>query len=542
LRTPFQLVHHRIEPTLPTSIAHMVGFERHEAGQVVDVVIGADQEQPPIVAVGAPHHTPALRLGTKYIRPSTSDAGREHTDRTCSVIGWRAPTPGLDSMPTSAAPGRPVRHNLPAPVTRCIGREGEVAAIRARLEEARLLTLTGVGGCGKTRVALEVADAVIDQYADGVWLVELNPLADAALVPHSVAAVLHVRHAAGQTAVGALTSRLRGRQLLLVLDNCEHLLEACAALIDALLRACPDLRVLATSREPLRVNGEIAWRVPSLAVPDPLHLPPLIELQRNPAVELFVERARAVEPRFSPSQHNAAAVAEVCARLDGIPLALELAAARVSALPVSQLAARLDQRFRLLTGGSRAGLPRHRTLRAALDWSYDLLSEPERHVFERLAVFSGGCSLEAAEAVCAGDGIELQDVLDLLSELVDKSLVVADVAGDGTARYRLLETMREYARERLASTGTLRSVARRHAEYFVGFVAVFDTDHHLLRQFATLESTSLLDRLERDALGRFSTLRATDAGDPNQLADVVASFIRQVGDTRSVERFRGRVA
>jgi len=359
------------------------------------------------------------------------------------------------------------------------------------------VTLTGVGGCGKTRLALEVSRAVLDQYPDGVWLVELGPLADVALVPHSVAAVLGVRQAAGQTSISALTTRLRERRLLLVLDNCEHLLESCAALIDALLRACPDIRVLATSREPLRISGEIAWRVPSLAVPDPLHLPPLSELQRNPAVQLFVERARAVEPRFSLSDHSAA-VAEVCARLDGIPLALELAAARVSVLPVSQLATRLDQRFRLLTGGSRAALPRQRTLRATLDWSYDLLSVPERQVFERLAVFSGGCSLEAAEAVCAGDAIEPQDVLDLLAQLVGKSLVVADVARDGTARYWLLETMREYARERLASAGTLRAVARRHAEYFLRFVAALDPDQPMRRSMVTLGSSSLLDLAERE--------------------------------------------
>ena len=303
----------------------------------------------------------------------------------------------------------------------------------------------------------------MDHYPDGVWLVELAALADPALVPQTVAAVFNMREMPAQPIATALATALRGRSLLLVLDNCEHLLDACARLVDALLRACPELQVLATSREALGITGEMAWRVPSLPVPDPDELPPLAELEQNPAVRLFVERAAAVQPEFALIARNAAAVAQVCQRLDGIPLALELAAARIEALTVEQLAARLDQRFRLLTGGSRAALPRQQTLRATLDWSYDLLSDPERRLFNRLSVFAGGWTLEAAEAVCAGAGIERHDVLDLLLCLVRKSLVVAEEGGDGAERYRLLETLRQYAHERLLAAGEAETVHERHA-------------------------------------------------------------------------------
>jgi predicted ATPase/DNA-binding CsgD family transcriptional regulator len=370
---------------------------------------------------------------------------------------------GLAPMATLAAPRPLVRHNLPASLTSFIGRERELVEVQARLAGARLVTLTGVGGCGKTRLALEVARTVLDRYPDGVWLVERAALADAALVPQTVAAVFDLRELPGQAVANALATSLRGRNLLLVLDNCEHLLDACARLVDGLLRACPELRVLVTSREALGITGEIAWRVPSLPVPDPQHLPPFTQLGQSPAVRLFVERAAAVQPQFALSERNAAMVAQVCQRLDGIPLALELAAARIEALSVEQLAARLDQRFRLLTGGSRTALPRQQTLHATLDWSYDLLSEPERHLFNRLAVFAGGWTLEAAEAVGAGDGIEPEGVLDLLQHLVRKSLVVAEESGDSAERYRLLETLRQYAHERLVMAGELETVQQRHA-------------------------------------------------------------------------------
>jgi non-specific serine/threonine protein kinase len=348
-----------------------------------------------------------------------------------------------------------------------IGRDRELTEVQARLARVRLVTLTGVGGCGKTRLAVQVARAVLERYPDGVWLVELAALADAALVPQTVAAVFDLRELLGQPIADALATSLQRRSLLLVLDNCEHLLDACAHLVDGLLRTCPELRVLATSREALGITGEIAWRVPSLPVPDPHQHWPLAELERNPAVRLFVERAAAVQPQFRLSERTATAVAQVCQRLDGIPLALELAAARVEALTVDQVAARLDQRFRLLTSGSRTALPRQQTLHATLNWSYDLLSEAERRLFNRLAVFAGGWSLEAAERVCAGDGIEQQDVLDLQVRLVRKSLVVAEEGSDRAQRYRLLETLRQYTHERLTAAGELETVQERHADCYL---------------------------------------------------------------------------
>jgi predicted ATPase len=329
---------------------------------------------------------------------------------------------------------------LPAPLSSFVGREQELAQITVRLAGTRLLTLTGIGGCGKTRLALEVARTFIQvqDYPDGVWLVELGPLTDSALVAHEVAAVLGVRQAPQEPLLAALASALADRRLLLVLDNCEHMLDACATLIDGLLKSCPDLKVLATSREPIGIGGEVAWRVPSLALPDSQRVVPVAELARIPAVQLFVERAGA-KAGFALSERNAEAVAQVCQRLDGIPLALELAAGRLDALTVEQLAARLDKRFLLLTGGSRTTLPRQQTLVATLDWSYDLLSKPERRALERLAVFAGTWRLEAAEAVCASHDVADKDVLDLLGRLVRKSLVVVGEPGDGAKRFELLE-------------------------------------------------------------------------------------------------------
>jgi len=363
------------------------------------------------------------------------------------------------------------RHNLPTSLSSFIGREQELTDVQGLLACARLLTLTGVGGCGKTRLALEVASVVLDGYPDGVWLVELASLADGALVPQTVAALFNLRETLDQPIASSLAGALRERSLLLLLDNCEHLLDGCAQLVDRLLRACPELRVLATSREALGITGEIAWRVPSLPVPDPRQLPPFAELQHNPAVRLFVERASAVQPHFALTARNASAIAHVCQRLDGIPLALELAAVRIQALTVDQLAARLDQRFRLFTGGSRTALPRQQTLRATLDWSYDLLSDAEKRLFNRLSVFVAGWTLEAAEAVCGGDGLDEQDVLDLLQRLVRKSLVLAEDGRDGDARYRLLETLRQYAHERLTAAGDMEKIHRQHASYYSALAA-----------------------------------------------------------------------
>jgi predicted ATPase/class 3 adenylate cyclase/Tfp pilus assembly protein PilF len=364
-------------------------------------------------------------------------------------------------------------HNLPVQLTRFIGRERESAEVKRLLSTAYLLTLTGAGGCGKTRLALQVAADLTGEHGNGVWLVELASLSDPALVAQTVASTLGVREELGRLLIETLADSLRPRSLLLVLDNCEHLLSACAQLADRLLRACPNLRILATSREALGLLGEQTYRVPSLSLPDPSQLPSLERLQEYEAVQLFADRAALTQPAFAVTPANARALVQVCQRLDGIPLAIELAAARVKALPVEKIAERLDDMFRLLTGGSRTALPRQQTLRAAIDWSYHLLSEPEQRLLRRLSVFAGGWTLEVAEAVCAGAGIEEEDVLDLLTALVEKSLVQyeAPATGDsgcGEARYRLLETVRQYSRDRLLQAGEAEVVRGGHLEFFLG--------------------------------------------------------------------------
>lgn len=292
-------------------------------------------------------------------------------------------------------------NNLPQQVTSFIGREQEMAEVKGLLARTRLLTLTGAGGAGKTRLSLQVAADLLQGGGDGVWFVELAALADPNLVPQTVAQALGVREEPGRTILDTLVDYLKSRKLLLLLDNCEHVLNATAQLADTILRACPDVQILATSREGLNIPGETTYRIPSLSLPDPEQTPTPENLSQCEAVRLFVERAQAAQPSFRVNPHNAPAVAQICHRLDGIPLAIELAAARVRALPIEQIAAGLDDRFRLLTGGSRTALPRQQTLRALIDWSYDLLSPEERTLLRRLSVFAGGWTLEAAEAVCA---------------------------------------------------------------------------------------------------------------------------------------------
>jgi predicted ATPase/class 3 adenylate cyclase len=355
-------------------------------------------------------------------------------------------------------------NNLPRQLTSFIGREQEIAEIKQRLEQTTLLTIVGAGGAGKTRLALQVAADLLEEFADGVWLVELAPVSDAAQVPQAVASALGVRTEPGRPVADTVTEYLQPKQAMLILDNCEHVVAACAGITERLLRACPRLRFLCTSREALGVAGEVAWRIPSLSLPDPHHLPATERLSEYEAIRLFVERAAAVSPGFALTSEHAAAVASICQRLDGIPLAIELAAARVKVLSVSQVSARLDDRFRLLTGGSRTALPRQQTLRAAMDWSYDLLSEDERAVLRRLSVFAGGWTLEAVEAICAGQGVEEGEVLDVQSALVDKSLVVVEDLGS-QARYRLLETVRQYARDKLLEAGEAAVWRSRHRDW-----------------------------------------------------------------------------
>jgi predicted ATPase/DNA-binding CsgD family transcriptional regulator len=331
----------------------------------------------------------------------------------------------------------------------------------------RLLTLTGAGGSGKTRLALEVARDLLEAYPDGVWLVELAPLSEGALVPKAVAEALEVPERPQVPLADTLSDVLRDRQLLLVLDNCEHLLGATAQLVDKVLDSCPRVRILTTTREGLGVEGEIRWPVPPLSVPEPQGMPSSVELEAYESVRLFVERARGRDPSFSLTPENAPAVAEICRKLEGIPLAMELAAARVGTLSLEQTSERLTDSLKLLTGGGRTTVPRHRTLKGALEWSYELLSADEKKLFGSLSVFAGGWTLEASEVVGAGGGVEEGEILDLLSGLVEKSLVASRGGEQGGVRYRSLEPVRQYARAKLEEGDEAEHVRRRHAVFFL---------------------------------------------------------------------------
>ena len=374
----------------------------------------------------------------------------------------------------AAPPADGAGPQLPARLTSFVGREGEVDEVRAQLGRERLVTLTGPGGAGKTRLALEVAALAIGDFPDGARLVELAPLSDPGLVPQAVAAVLGVREGPGRSLEASIGEYLRNRRLLLVLDNCEHLLDAWAAGLQQVLQACPGVRVLATSRQALGIPGEVTWLVA------PLPAPPVAAGDVDPAaatgwaaVRLFVERARAARPGFALTDGNVAAVVQICRRLDGLPLALELAAARIKLLAPEQIAARLDDRFRLLTGGSRTAVPHHQTLLAAVEWSHELLDPAERALFARLAVFAGGFTLELAEAVGASPPVGAEDVLDLLTHLVDRSLVLFEPRTDGT-RYHLLETLRDFGLQRLAAGADEAATRARHAAALVDLAVSAD--------------------------------------------------------------------
>ena len=382
---------------------------------------------------------------------------------------------GAGRLPPPAQPAGPPRselpdsgkHNLPAPRTSFVGREREMVEVKRALAMTRLLTFTGAGGSGKTRLALEVARNIVNVYPDGVWLVELAALSNDELVPQAVARVLAVREQPGRAPTDTLVETLREKGTLLVLDNCEHLADPVARLLDTLLDSCPRLQVLATSRETLGLSGETIWRVSPLAVPDSDRLSAPRELTSYDAARLFVDRARMRLPSFELTPENAPSVAEICRKLEGIPLAIELATARVGALSIAEISERLRDSLGLLSTGGRTIVPRQRTLRGTLDWSFELLSEPEQVVFGRLSVFAAGCTLESAEAVAAGDVIQKHKVLNLLSRLADKSLVVGGTAKDGRTRYRMLEPVRQYALDRLEDSHQADAVRRRHAEFFL---------------------------------------------------------------------------
>src|SRR6185503_9031381 len=351
-------------------------------------------------------------------------------------------------------------NNLPAALSSFVGRTDELKAVQEALRQSRLVTLTGAGGAGKTRLALQVAADRVELHPDGVWLVDLAGLSDPELVVQAVVSALHAPQRSGVPGLEVLTKYLATRDLLIVLDNCEHLIAAAAELVEAVLRAAPKVRIIATSREPLNVPGETSWRVPSLTLPE--------DGEDSEAVALFVERATAADPTFALTDDRARVLATIVRRLDGLPLAIELAAARVRALSVEEIANRLNDVFSLLTGGARTALPRQRTLEAAVAWSYDLLEADERLLFDRLSVFAGTFDLEAAEMVCAGNGLEQGQVLDLLQRLVDKSLVSVLRVGQAT-RYRLLETLHDYARRQLASSADLEAVRDAHLRWAVEY-------------------------------------------------------------------------
>ncbi len=393
--------------------------------------------------------------------------------------------PSLGSSPEE--PAGTGRHNLPAPRTSFVGREREMIEVKRMMAMTRLLTITGVGGSGKTRLALEVARDLVGAYPDGVWLAELAPLADPGLVPQAVARALGVKEQPGQPLTDTLAETLGTKRTLLVLDNCEHLLDGAARLVDALLDSCPHLRILATSREALGIAGEVRWTVPSLSMLDPRSADTVEELERSESARLFVERASARRPGFSLTPDNTQAVAQICHRLEGIPLAIELAAARVGALSIKQISERLTDSLKLLTGGDRTQVPKQRTLRGTLDWSHELLSTNEKKLFGRLSVFAGGWTLEAAEEVGADGSIEGSDVVDLLGRLVEKSLVVAEAEAQGAVRYRMLEPIRQYARERLEESEESEAIQRRHAEFFLALAEEAEPEVEGPQQAAWLE-------------------------------------------------------
>ncbi len=557
----------------------------------------------------------ALRVYEVLARALRDDLGVEPTPKTAALratlvrpapVAPMAPAPPIvaasEGVPVSGASPTETRGNLPAALTSFVGRGRELAAVEHALGQGpaacRPLTVTGIGGAGKTRLALRVADGLRQAYPDGTWLVELAALADPARVPGAIAAALGVREEPHRPPLATLADSLRQRRLLLLLDNCEHLVAACAGAATALLQACPDLQILATSREQLGMAGETVWQLPPLAVPHPptphscFPHPPtpspswgegerdgphpptpslsrgegeasflpspaagrgaggegsrgegwLDEVAEVEAVRLFVERARASRPDFILTERNAEAVAHICRQLDGLPLAIELAAARLGALSVHDLAARLDNRFRMLSTGNRAALLRHRTLRGVLDWSYDLLSPAEGALLRRLAVFAGGWTLHAAELVCAEGVAEADDVVLLLSALVDKSLVGAPADGreerdgrDGreepAPRYRLLETVRQYARERLVESGEARAVEQRHAAAYLalaeraapeligprqqGWLDILERDHDNLRAalaWASARGEHELSLRLAAALWRFWSIRGYESG------------------------------
>ena len=442
--------------------AGLVGLEVHRAARVAAVGHGGQvlvsEAAAVLVRDGLPPGAALADLGTHRLK----DLGRPEQIFQLTAAGLQARFPPLRSLGNPALP-----NNLPAQLSAFIGRDREVSEVRALVESARLVTLAGAGGCGKTRLGLQVAAELLDGSGDGVWVVELAAVTDQDAVPAAISQALRLAAQPGRPALEALLDALALQDVLIVVDNCEHLIGGCAKTAEAIVRRCPRVRLLATSREPLGIGGEIIYRVPSLSLPGPGDADAGTPGSCD-AVALLVERARAHGVALAVDEQAGPLVVSVCRRLDGMPLAIELAAARLRSMSLGELHDRLDQRFRLLTGGSRTALERQQTLRATVAWSYSLLTGAEQVLLGRLSVFAGGFGLAAAEAVCGSGGLDVLDVADLLGSLVDKSLVVAEPAG-GTLRYRLLETIRLFAAERLVEAGDEQAaaVAAAHCAHFL---------------------------------------------------------------------------
>src|SRR6516164_9331006 len=471
------------------------------------VLSGATEE---IVADYLPPGAWLLPLGTHQLR------GLRRAERVIQLCH-----PDLhNQFPPLRVPAA-VSEGLPLQLTSFVGRGTQIAELSRILTENRLVTLTGAGGSGKTRLAVQVAGQIAGQFRDGAHYVDLAPITEPDLVPVTAARALGLPDVPGCSATDALLRFIADRQMLLVLDNCEHLLDATAGLVAALLGTCPAVTVLATSREPIGMSGEAIWRVSSLSISDE-------------AVELFTDRARLVRPEFVISNDNAAAVVEICQRLDGMPLAIELAAARVRALSVTDILTGLHDRFRLLTGGTRTAVRRQQTLRASVDWSHALLTDVERVIFRRLAVFRGGFHLDAAEAVVADDSVQPYQVLDGLTLLVDKSLVIAENAS-GATRYRLLETVRQYALEKLGDSGESDAVRVRHRDHYTHLAALVDQPtsadqrQHPERALAIAREVGDADLLLRALIACGSTA-AFDAETARPYLDEAAGLARACGD------------
>jgi predicted ATPase/DNA-binding XRE family transcriptional regulator len=417
---------------------------------------------------------------------------------------WISFARGLSGFPLSSTPpAKKSITNLPAPLTTFIGRKKEQADVIQLIGKYRLVTLTGSGGVGKTRLSLKVGEQLLKNYPDGVWLVELAPVADSSLVPQTTVVTLGLREDAQRRSIDVLCDYLREKRMLLLLDNCEHVLDACAQLIDAVLKTCPHLKILVTSREPLNITGEAIYRVPSLGLPNLLQI--LDTFRNYESMQLFEERAQLIQFDFSLTLENATSVAEICQRLDGIPLAIELAAAKIAVFSTEQIAKQLHESFNLLAEGSRIALPRHQTLRASIAWSWNLLTEVEQRLIRQLSVFVGGWTLEAAQFVCDGD------VLYLLNSLVTKSLVAMNQRAETTARYSFHETIRQYAREQLLEAGGGEALHDKHLIYFVKLVE--QTEPELYRSNQVLWLNKLDDELDNiRAAVEWALIRNADSG------------------------------